>query len=422
MSRFNVRPIRCDTPQALRVEMERLGCDPRGIHIMLPKGRFFLLRADGVPFAAASILKQEMLSKGGEAALSGEIYYGGERTTGVLLMGTERTFKRVLRVLSAQPLPSLRELGNELASVLRSWEQPECNALQIGDRRFVWGERTYVMGIINVTPDSFSGDGLLPSNAPNTEVIRAAVSQALRFLEQGADLIDIGGESTRPGSEPIDAETEIARIVPVIEALRAQTRAPISVDTYKAAVAQAALDAGADLVNDVWGLQMDPEMAPLVAERQVPVIIMHNRSKPRNAAQEERLGGRYVGIAYEDLMGDIIRELRAQVDRGVTAGIARERMIVDPGIGFGKTVAQNLYLLNHVDELRALGLPILLGPSRKSFIGYTLDLPPDERLEGTAAAMVVGILRRGCDIVRVHDVQAMVRVVRMTDAILRAEV
>lgn len=422
MTRFNVRPIRCDTPQALRAAMESLGCDPRGIRIMLPKGRFFLLRADGVPFAAASILKQEMLSKGGEAALSGEIYYGGERTTGVLLMGTERTFKRVLRVLAAQPLPSLRELGNELASVLRSWQQPEYSDLQIGDRCFVWGERTYVMGIVNVTPDSFSGDGLLPSDASDTEVIRAAVSQALLFLEQGADLIDIGGESTRPGSEPIDAKTEMGRIVPVIEALRAQTRAPISVDTYKAAVAQAALDVGADMVNDVWGLQMDPAMAPLVAERQVPVIIMHNRSKPRNAAQEQRLGGRYVGIAYENLMGDIIRELRAQVDRGMAAGIARERMIVDPGIGFGKTVAQNLYLLNHVDELRALGLPILLGPSRKSFIGYTLDLPPDERLEGTAAAVAIGILRRGCDIVRVHDVQAMVRVVRMTDAILRAEV
>jgi len=284
------------------------------------------------------------------------------------------------------------------------------------------------MGIVNVTPDSFSGDGVyvtkeaaaLPEPSGQAQAAtERAVAQALSFLEEGVDIIDVGGESTRPGSAPIDAQTELSRVIPVVRRLREVTDAPISIDTYKASVAAEALDAGADLVNDVWALQMDPELAPLVAERGVPVILMHNRSKPKNAAQQERLGGRYVGIHYHDLMADIIRELRQRVEHAVQAGIPRSRIIIDPGIGFGKTVEQNLHLLNHVDELRVLGLPILAGPSRKSFIGYTLDLPPQERQEGTAAAVALCIAR-GVNMVRVHDARAMVRVVRMSDAIIRA--
>ncbi|HHX64583.1 MAG TPA: dihydropteroate synthase, partial [Chloroflexi bacterium] len=236
-----------------------------------------------------------------------------------------------------------------------------------------------------------------------------------------ADIIDIGGESTRPGAGTVDAETEIARVVPIIRALRQETDAPISVDTYKAPVARAALDAGANMINDVWAMQMDPEMMPLAVERNVPVVLMHNRSKPHDAEQRERLGGRYVGVRYDDLMADIVRDLRQLVDNALAAGIAPERIIIDPGIGFGKTVDQNLALLNHADELRVLGFPILLGPSRKSFIGYTLDLPPDERVEGTLAAAVVGVVRRAADIMRVHDVRAVARAVRMADAITRAD-
>ncbi len=284
-----------------------------------------------------------------------------------------------------------------------------------------WAERTRVMGILNATPDSFSGDGLLARNASREAFVDAAVARGLGLLQDGAAILDVGGESTRPGSTPVSAEEELARVIPVIEGLRRATDARISVDTYRASVARAALDAGADLVNDVWGLQMDPEMAPLVAERQVPVILMHNRSKPKDAAQEERLGGRYVGVRYDDLIADVIRETDALVQHAVRAGIPRERIIVDPGIGFGKTVPQNLYLLNHLDAMRALGFPVLLGSSRKAFIGYTLDLPPEERVEGTAATVALGIAR-GAHIVRVHDVRAMVRVARMTDAILRATV
>ena len=289
-------------------------------------------------------------------------------------------------------------------------------ACRIGSRTFVWGSGTVVMGILNVTPDSFSGDGL----AGGDDVVARAVEQGLQFLADGADILDVGGESTRPGADPVDAPREIARVVPVIAALRARSDVPISIDTSKARVAEAALDAGADLVNDVWGLQMDPDMAPLVAERGVPLVIMHNRSRPKDAAQEARLGGRYVGVAYDDLLADVRRELAAQVAVAEAAGIARERIIIDPGIGFGKTVAQNLTLINRLGDLRTLGLPILLGPSRKSFIGYTLDVPPDQRVEGTAAAICVGIVRGAADIVRVHDVRVMARVARMTDAILGA--
>lgn len=428
MSRYGVRLLRCDGEASLRKEMEAVGADPRGIAIMAPKGSFHLFKLEGLTFAAASILKQEMLSKGGEAVLSGDIYFGGERTTDVLLMATERTLREVLKVLRMQPLPSLRQLAEELAAALRHHAGPEYPCCRIGGREFRWDERTYVMGIVNVTPDSFSGDGVYATMetegvAHPLERAQAAteraVAQALSFLEEGVDIIDVGGESTRPGSAPIDAQTELSRVIPVVRRLREATDAPISIDTYKASVAAEALDAGADLVNDVWALQMDPELAPLVAERGVPVILMHNRSKPKNAAQQERLGGRYVGIHYHDLMADIIRELRQRVEHAVQAGIPRSRIIIDPGIGFGKTVEQNLHLLNHVDELRVLGLPILAGPSRKSFIGYTLDLPPQERQEGTAAAVALCIAR-GVNMVRVHDARAMVRVVRMSDAILRA--
>ncbi|MFQ5578641.1 MAG: dihydropteroate synthase [Anaerolineae bacterium] len=279
---------------------------------------------------------------------------------------------------------------------------------------FAWGSRTYVMGILNITPDSFSGDGLLN----RADAVRAAVAQARRFEAAGADIIDVGGESTRPGSRPITPEQELARVLPVIKAVRRATSVAISIDTYRAAVVRAALDAGADWVNDVWGLRMDPDMPRLIARAGCPVVIMHNRSRPKDVAQEERLGGRYVGVEYADLIPDMLEELQAGVTLALENGVKKEQIIIDPGIGFGKTVDQNVRLVNELGRFKSLGFPILLGPSRKSFIGYTLDLPPEERLEGTAATVAIGI-DRGADIIRVHDVQAMVRVARMTDRLVR---
>ena len=291
------------------------------------------------------------------------------------------------------------------------------SGLKVGDRTLDWGARTYVMGILNITPDSFSGDGLLGEGTARAGWEQLALEQAERFVAAGVDLLDVGGESTRPGSEPVSAEEELRRVVPVIRALTGLD-VLISVDTYKAAVAEAALEAGAQLVNDVWGLRADPGLAATVARSGVPIILMHNRSSWVHAEIKEKLGGRYVGVPYENLIEDIRRELLESVDLAKAAGISEDKIILDPGIGFGKTVSQNLELLNRFDEIRSLGYPVLLGPSRKSFIGYTLDLPPEQRLEGTAAAVAVGIVR-GADIVRVHDVEFMVRVARMTDAIVR---
>lgn len=294
--------------------------------------------------------------------------------------------------------------------------------MKIGRRSFVWGARTYVMGIVNVTPDSFSGDGLLeqPTAAFQTERpwIRQAIEQARQFIAAGADLLDVGGESTRPNAEPVSAEEELARVLPVVSSLAAEFDIPISIDTYKAPVAEAALEAGASLVNDVWGLHADPEMAAVAARWQAPVVLMHNRSTWAPVEIRDRLQGLHVGEPYTNLLEDVRQELLESVAIARAAGILEDQIVLDPGIGFGKTTHQNRELINRLNEIRLLGYPVLLGPSRKSFIGKTLDLPPDQRLEGTAASVAIGI-DRGADIVRVHDVQAMVRIARMTDAIVR---
>lgn len=284
--------------------------------------------------------------------------------------------------------------------------------LTVNDFTFKWGSRTYVMGILNITPDSFSGDGLADQS------LDAILVQAGEFADAGVDILDVGGESTRPGAQQVSEAEELDRVLPVVEALAAEFDTLISIDTYKAGVGKQAVQAGASIINDVWGFMVDPELAVVAREANLPVILMHNRSNPNNAAIKEKLGGRYIGVEYDDLLEDVKSELLESVAVAHQAGIPDEHIILDPGIGFGKTVEQNLELLNRLGEIRALGYPVLLGPSRKSFIGYTLDLPPEERMEGTAAAISVGITR-GADIVRVHDVQEMVRTARMTDAIVR---
>lgn len=284
--------------------------------------------------------------------------------------------------------------------------------ITINNFTFEWGSRTYVMGILNLTPDSFSGDGLGIQNE------EAALQQAREYVQAGADILDVGGESTRPGAAPVSAQEEMDRVLPIITILKAEFDTLISIDTYKAKVADEAIKTGAAMLNDVWGLQADPALAKVASETGVPVILMHNRSTPNNAAIKDQLGGRYIGVEYDNLLDDVKRELMESVNLAHAAGISDQQIILDPGIGFGKTVQQNLALLNHLDEIRALGYPVLLGPSRKSFIGYTLDLPPEDRVEGTAAAVSVGITR-GADIIRVHDVREMIRTARMTDAIVR---
>jgi dihydropteroate synthase len=272
-------------------------------------------------------------------------------------------------------------------------------ALAIGPATFAWGERTFVMGVVNMTPDSFSGDGLLAAGDP----VEAAVAQARRMVSDGADLLDVGGASSRPGHAPIDPADEAGRVVPVLRAIAAALpTTPLSIDTTSPLVAAAALDAGAHLLNDIWGVANDPGMLRLAVERAVPIVLMHNRAEAR----------------YRNLVAEVVSDLQRALDRALDAGAAWERLIVDPGFGFGKTPDHNLALLAGLGALRVLGRPVLLGTSRKSTLGKVLDLPPGQRVEATAATTALGIAA-GVDIVRVHDVRENVRTARVADAILR---
>jgi len=271
---------------------------------------------------------------------------------------------------------------------------------KIGETTFIWGSRTYIMGVVNVTPDSFSGDGL------NTD-INAIRKQAQDFQDFGADIIDIGGESTRPphlyeDSKPVSLQEELSRVIPVVQVLSQELRTPISVDTYKSEVAEEAIKAGASMINDVWGLQKDSKMSKVISEQKIPVVLMHNQNHTR----------------YNDLIPDIIGRLKELTSMAIDAGIEPHNIILDPGIGFGKSVEQNLEILRQLKEFKQLNQPLLLGTSRKSTIGHVLNLPIQDRLEGTAATVAISI-SKGADIVRVHDVKEMSRVSKMSDAIVR---
>jgi dihydropteroate synthase len=284
------------------------------------------------------------------------------------------------------------------ASLLK-WRQSKGSSFpgitRCGKTTFHWGERTYVMGIVNVSPDSFSGDGL--------DSVDAAVAQAQRFVTEGVDMLDVGGESTRPDSSPISIDEELRRVIPVLERLAGKVEVPLSVDTYKFDVACRALDAGADMINDIWGLKQEPRLAALAAERGVPIILMSNQ---RNEPQT-------------NIIPAVIADLKRAIDLAFDAGVPWANIIIDPGIGFGKTLEQNLELVRRLDEFKVLGRPVLLGTSRKSMIGLILNLPLEQRLEGTAASSAIGIAK-GADIIRVHDVKEMIRVCRMSDAIIRS--
>jgi len=398
VDRYNLHVANLTNPAEIRRTLTELGVDPRGVEIMTPKGLFFLVRGEGLDQQALSILKQEMLAKGGEAAIPREVYGGGDGRAEFLLFGSLTQYERVCRTLEEQPF-GLRVLSREIRTLLDGVHSSP-PAIKIGSSEFRWGCRTYLMGIINATPDSFSGDGLQQAADP----VEAAVTQAKAMADAGVDLLDIGAESTRPGAALVEAAEELRRLMPILRAVRQVVRVPISVDTSKAAVAEEALANGADCLNDVWGLQRDPDLAGVAAKARVPVVVMHNQ----------------IGTEYRDLIGDILGFLRRSIDLAAAAGIPTTEIIVDPGIGFGKTREQNLEVLRDLQELRCLGRPVLLGASRKSTIGLTLDLPVNERVFGTAATVALGIAK-GADIIRVHDAKEMQQVARMSDAIVRGD-
>lgn len=402
MTNFNVRVCTSRLVSDLQSEMRKVGADWGGIDRMIPKALGLVVKLHGIRTPAALILKEEMLSKGGDAVIHRDCITGKIPHSDVLLLGSKAVLDRVIASLQAQAFDLPRIAGEIRLAIsnsqgLRTPDDPPARLTRFySDLR----ERTAVMGILNVTPDSFSDGGQFSS-------ANGAINHAVQMAADGADIIDVGGESSRPGAEPISADEEISRVVPVIEGLAKRIETPISIDTYKPEVARAALEAGADMINDITGLS-DPAMRTLAAERQVPSVVMHMLGTPRTMQEDP---------VYEDVIAEVLAFLRKRVGEIVEAGLPEEYLIVDPGIGFGKTVEHNLEIIRKLGDFESLGLPILIGPSRKAFIGKVLGgLPASDRLEGTAAAVAVSIAN-GANIVRVHDAKEMARVARMTDAL-----
>lgn len=392
--RNNVRNINLINREQALKEIIGVGSDIAGSRWMAPKAVYRVLKISGLSPQQANIIKQEMLGKGGDAAVNRGVINCSVSTSDVLLMGTLRQIEAVAAKLKMQPF-GMSGLANHIREVLAALEGRKPFYLDCRGKSLPIGYRTLIMGILNITPDSFSDGGrfLDPGRA---------VEHALRMQEEGADIIDLGGESTRPGYKSVDSEEEIKRIIPTLLRLLKELNIPVSVDTTKAVVAARALEEGAHIINDQWALQKDSQMAEVVARYDVPLIIMHNQK----------------GFVYKELMGDMINYFRESINIAYGAGIKKEKIIIDPGIGFGKTLDQNLEAMRRLRELDCVGLPVLLGTSKKSVIGKTLNLPFDQRVEGTAATVSLGIVN-GADIVRVHDVKEMVRVARMTDAMVR---
>lgn len=374
--------------------LEKLGTDQGGYPHLIPKALFRCILLKDIKAPAANIIKQEMLAAGGDAAVNRHTILG-QGPTDVLLMGTVKQYRKVIRKLKGQPF-GLSKVAAELESMLASAGSSPRQLRLAQGKSLKLGERTLIMGILNVTPDSFFDGGRYYDT-------QRAVDRGLEMVEQGADIIDVGGASSRPDAEIAPEDEELQRVVPVVEKL-VQQGVLVSVDTFRARVAKETLEAGAHLINDIGRLQMDSDLLPVLVEHQPGVVLMHNRLQMNH------------GQPYNDLISDIIDELHQSVEQALAAGLPRECLVIDPGIGFGKDAAQNRYIIKHLPEFRSLGLPVLLAASRKRFIGITLGLDVEERLEGSLAVAVAGALN-GADMVRVHDVLSTVRAVRMADAI-----
>ncbi|MFZ3101087.1 MAG: dihydropteroate synthase [Desulfitobacteriaceae bacterium] len=395
MKDYGLRWIEFGNETEATQALNKIGASEAGVKLMAGKALGRALKLEKVPTKVANILKQEMLAADGDAAVHRDVVVNKIEESDILLLGTVRQLEHVANKLFAQPF-GLKELGKALKQLLKTLEPPVQRTLNCREKKLILGERTLVMGILNLTPDSFSDGGKFFN-------IEDSLQQAKRLVSEGADILDIGAESTRPGHQDVDAGEEWRRLEPVLKAL-VGISVPISVDTYKAEVAEKALQAGANIINDVWGLQRDPDLARVVGEYGAPVIVMHNQA----------------GTDYHHLMGDIFTFLRKSIELAENNGLTGDQIIIDPGIGFGKTFEQNLEVLARLKEFRTLGKPVLLGTSRKSTIGKVLELPVEERLEGTIATSVLGVAA-GADIIRVHDVQANRRAIQMADAIIRGQ-
>ena len=401
---FRIRMLPPLTPEQAGKALADVRVDPHGREILLPKMRHLNILLAEMECRAANIIKQEMLAVGGDAAVARDAVSCGVPATDIILMGTEKQIRMFASRMQEQPF-GLRHLSAQLEEALRNYGRTRF-VLSTSRRTIDLTRRTCVMGVVNVTPDSFSDGGLYLSAA-------AAVDRALALEAEGADMLDIGGESTRPGADVVPAEEEIRRVIPVVRELSKKVNIPISVDTTKAGVAEAAIGEGAEIINDISALTFDPRMAPLIGNSGVAVILMHMRGVPKTMQQGT--------IVYEDLMAEIIACLGAQSREALRHGVKPDHIVVDPGIGFGKTVRDNLAIIGSLSELKVLGMPILTGVSRKSFIGTVTGVQnPAARVEGTAAALTATILN-GSHLVRVHDVAWAKKITALADAIARAE-
>lgn len=382
--------------------LKKIGVDPYGINAMLPKTMNINILLRNKPCKVANIIKQEMLSIGGDAAVHRGSIACSVPSSDILIMGTLKQIAAFAKKIEKQPF-GLNLVSRNILEAINNYSKQKY-ILKTSRREILLGDRTRIMGILNVTPDSFSDGGLFNNQ-------QKALEHALRLIDEGADIIDVGGESTRPGAAAVSEKEELDRVIPVINALAQKTDTAISIDTTKSLVAKEAIAAGAEIVNDVSAGNKDRQMLPLVQETGAAMILMHMRGGPQNMQKGD--------LTYADLMGEIIDYLGNCIEKTIAAGIEKERLIIDPGIGFGKTFADNYRIIRNLTELKALGLPILMGTSRKLFIGKVTGGEPKDRVEGTAATVVAAILN-GCHIVRVHDVAAMKKVAAVTDAILHA--
>lgn len=397
--RFGARVLEWEHLSEIAREIERTESDPEGVGIMTRKGRIFPVRLSGVPLRASPLLKQELLSVGGDAAHARGVADHSVAESPVLLLATWGQYRRLLPKLRRQPF-GLTELAGEVDRALRAYVAHGPRTIPGAHRSLALGDRPRVMGVVNVTPDSFSDGGKFLDPA-------GAIAAALRLAEEGASLIDIGGESTRPGATPVSADAEWRRIAPVLEGLHDRSPVPLSVDTRHAELVGRAVDAGADLINDVEGLRSE-EMRRAVARSNAAAVVMHMRGTPATMQND---------LEYIDLRGEVFRALADATDAALTAGIPPEKLLVDPGLGFGKSAEQSLELLVHLGEFRSLGYPVVVGPSRKSFLEAALGpgTGPGGRLEAGIAAAVIGA-ERGAALVRTHDVGATVRALALVAA------
>jgi dihydropteroate synthase len=402
MDDFGIRYLHLTSEKEALDALKRADVDPYGIQAMLPKMFHLNIVLNGLECRVANIIKQEMLSLGGDAAVARGTVACSVTRTDVILMGTLKQMQRFAEKISAQPF-GLSGISERIREILKNIFM-DSFLLRTSRREMNLGERTLIMGILNVTPDSFSDGGRFDSP-------EKAVEEGIRMVEEGADILDIGGESTRPGSDHVSPEEEIRRVIPVIRGLALRTDLPLSVDTMKASVARKALGEGAEIVNDVSAMGSDEAMAKVVADAGAAIVLMHMRGVPKSMQAGD--------LAYHSLRGEIIAYLRKRIERAGDVGIDPTQIMVDPGIGFGKTAEDNMRLIKYLREIRILGRPILVGASRKAFIGRVTGGTPAERDEGTAAAVTAAILNGG-QVIRVHDVAMMKKVATMADALLRA--